>query len=133
MKNKEKAKRRPDRLSKRPDVNGSFSIKRWNYLGILVLLMTFVTFLPILKAGFVNWDDQQYVYENSLITSFSHFKELITTPVQGNLHPLTMLSLAFNYFISGFNPWSYHLLNILFHLVNTFLVFILAKQKVMQS
>jgi tetratricopeptide (TPR) repeat protein len=34
-----------------------------------------------------------------------------------------MLSLAFNYAISGANAWSYHLLNLLLHLINCFLVF----------
>ena len=100
-----------------------------NFFGIfIILLFTFIAYLPVLKAGFVNWDDPQYVYENTLLTSFSHLKEILTTPVQGNLHPLTMLSLAFNYSISGQNAWSYHLLNLLFHLANTILVYILARR-----
>ena len=94
-----------------------------NYLSVfLILFITFIAYLPVLKAGFVNWDDQQYVYENFLITNLSHLKELFTTPVQGNLHPLTMLSLAINYSISGYNAWSYHLVNLLFHLANHLLL-----------
>ena len=48
---------------------------------IIILLFTFIAYSPALKAGFVNWDDQQYVYENQLITSFAHLKELLFTPV----------------------------------------------------
>ena len=95
---------------------------------LIILLFTFIAYSPALKAGFVNWDDQQYVYENQLITSFAHLKELLFTPVQGNMHPLTMLSLAINYSISGQNAWSYHLFNIIFHLANTMLVFFLARR-----
>ena len=95
---------------------------------LIILLITLIAYSPTLKAGFVNWDDQQYVYENPLIKGFTHLKELLFTPVQGNIHPLTMLSLAINYSISGLNAWSYHLLNIIFHLANTLLVFFLARR-----
>ena len=91
-----------------------------------ILLVTFLAYIPVLKAGFVNWDDGDYVTENLLIRSFANIKLLFTTPVQGNYHPLTMISLAFNYAISGSQAWSYHLLNLLLHLVNCILVFRLA-------
>lgn len=100
-----------------------------NFLSLLlILVITFIAYLPVLNAGFVNWDDQQYVYENLYITNFSYLKELLTTPVQGNYHPLTMFTLAINYFISGYEAWSYHLVNLLFHLANTFLVYQFAKR-----
>ena len=66
-----------------------------------ILLVTFLAYIPVLKAGFVNWDDGDYVTENLLIRSFANIKLLFATPVQGNYHPLTMISLAFNYAISG--------------------------------
>ena len=91
-----------------------------------ILIATFLAYIPALKAGFVNWDDGDYVTDNFLIRDLSNIKLLVTTPVQGNYHPLTMLSLAINYSISGLEAWSYHLFNILFHLVNCFLVFRLA-------
>ena len=88
-----------------------------------ILIITFLAYIPALKAGFVNWDDPDYVIDNLLIKDLSNLKLLLTTPVQGNHHPLTMLSLAFNYLISGNDPWSYHLLNVLFHLANCYFVF----------
>ena len=91
-----------------------------------ILILTFLAYIPALSAGFVNWDDGDYAYNNIFIRSLSNIKEILTTPVQGNYHPLTMLSLAINYAISGDNAWSYHLFNLIFHLVNCFLVFRLA-------
>lgn len=91
-----------------------------------ILIAIFVVYLPALRAGFVNWDDGDYVVDNPLIKDFSHLKELLTTPMQGNHHPLTMLSFALNYAISGLNAWSYHLVNLLLHLINSILVFRLA-------
>jgi tetratricopeptide (TPR) repeat protein len=91
-----------------------------------ILILTFAAFIPVLNAGFVNWDDPDYVNNNILIRDFSNLSEIITTPIQGNYHPLTMLSLAINYAISGLDSWSYHLFNLIFHLINCFLVFRLA-------
>ena len=90
----------------------------------LILIITFVVYIPALSAGFVNWDDPDYVGGNSyLIRDLSRLPELLTTPVQGNYHPLTMFSLALNFAISGDNWWSYHLFNLIFHLANCFLVY----------
>jgi tetratricopeptide (TPR) repeat protein len=98
--------------------------QRNNYIAVfIILLFTFIAYLPALKAGFVNWDDPDYVNVQIYRQGFSNLKTLITTPVQGNYHPLTMISLALNYSISGMNAWSYHLVNLLLHLINCILVF----------
>lgn len=91
-----------------------------------ILLITFLAFIPVLRADFVNLDDGEYVTNNPLLQNLSGLKSLLTTPVQGNHHSLTMLSLAINFMISGLEAWSYHLLNLVLHLVNCFLVFRLA-------
>ncbi len=89
-----------------------------------ILILTFIIYIPALNAGFVNWDDPDYVGENNyLIRNLSKLPDFFTTPVQGNYHPLTMLSLALNYAISGDNAWSYHLFNLVFHLINCVLVY----------
>src|SRR6185503_10426185 len=93
----------------------------------LILILTFIIYIPALGAGFVNWDDPDYVgANNTLIRDFSLLPELITTPVQGNYHPLTMISLAINFAISKDAAWSYHLFNLIFHLINCILVYRLA-------
>ena len=95
-----------------------------NYIALLVILIaTFIAYIPSLKAGFVNWDDPDYVSGNPLIKDISNLKMIFTRPIQGNYHPLTILSLAINYSISGLDAWSYHLFNLFFHLFNCYLVF----------
>ena len=88
-----------------------------------ILIITFIAYLPALQAGFVNWDDGDYVYENLMIRDLSNIQAFFTTPIQGNYHPITMISLAINYSMSGLEAWSYHLFNIIFHLINCILVF----------
>ena len=105
------------------DAEGRQSTLNTKWLILAILLATFLAFLPALGAEFVNWDDDGYVLMNPMVKSLANFKAFFTEPVEGNYHPLTMISLALNYAISGFDAWSYHLVNVLIHLVNCLLVF----------
>ncbi len=95
-----------------------------------ILLLTLLTFLPLFQNEFTNWDDNVYVTENTMITSLSgeNIQRMFTEKVSSNHHPLTMLVYAINYQISGLKPWSYTLFQILFHLLNTFLVFVVIRR-----
>ena len=92
------------------------------FIAVLAIAIT-ITYLPVFNAGFVNWDDEDYVVNNSSIQSLTNFKEIISQPVQGNYHPLTMYSLAVNYAMSGTNATSYHAFNLILHIINSILVF----------
>jgi tetratricopeptide (TPR) repeat protein len=90
--------------------------------------ITFVIFLKALQNGFVNWDDNLYVYGNVFIRSLDArffrwaFTDLRTS---ANWHPLTWLSHALDYRIWGIDPTGHHLTSVLLHAMNTFLVVIL--------
>jgi protein O-mannosyl-transferase len=97
---------------------------RRNYLPVvLIVLVTFISYLPVLGNGFVNWDDDAYVVSNPLITSI-HLTDFFTRFFEGNYHPLTLLaySIEFHFFKAG--PAGYHIVNLLIHLVNLVLVFL---------
>jgi tetratricopeptide (TPR) repeat protein len=89
---------------------------------LAVLAVTFVAYLPSLRNGFINWDDNFYVTDNPVM-KHPTLHGLLTQNLGGNHHPLTMASLALNYLISGMNAGSYHWLNLILHLANTALVF----------
>ena len=88
-----------------------------------VLAMTGLCILPMLGNGFTNWDDDVYVTSNSIIRA-PDWEAIFTRASAHNYHPLTMLTLAFNYAISALDPFSYHLVNWLLHILNTSLVFL---------
>lgn len=96
----------------------------------LILIATFITYLPALNSQkeFTNWDDPDYVLQQNQIKSleWSNISQMFNQQnyVSSNYHPLTMLSLAINYHFSKLNPEFYFLTNIIFHLLNTLLVFI---------
>ena len=104
------------------------SIGSYLWMPVLCIILAFIVYIPVFKAGFVNWDDDDYVVKNYAITSFKNISDIVSKPVQGNYHPLTMLSLAFNYAVSGESPRSYHVVNLILHLLNVLLVFLFVRR-----
>lgn len=94
----------------------------WPWL-IPILILTGISFVPMLSNGFTNWDDDIYVTGNRLLRG-PDWNAIFTGPSASNYHPLTIITLAFNYAISGTDPFSYHFINWLLHILNTALVFL---------
>ena len=95
-------------------------------IGAILLFSTFLLF-PVVNNGWVLWDDPAYVLENQhlIINSWSDFfHQFNLVIVQGNYHPITILSLALDYSIDGFNPTVFHTTNLIFHLLNVLLTYI---------
>ena len=117
-------KTRPFMDSQRPKAGNAFAIY---ILSALVALITFIIYLPALKNGFVNWDDQQYVLNNPNILSIdlNFLKWAFFDFYAANWHPLTWLSHAFDYKIWKLDPFGHHLTAIILHSLNTLLVVIL--------
>ncbi|MFH0761965.1 MAG: tetratricopeptide repeat protein [Bacteroidota bacterium] len=103
--------------------------KEW-FLLALILLVTFVVFSPVLKYDFVNWDDGVNVYENANVRELNAgtLKNMFSTTVIGGYTPLTTLSFAVENSLFGMKPGVFHLNNLLLHLLNTLLVFILFRK-----
>lgn len=101
--------------------------KTWIWGGLFLMIFTFILFSPSLKYDFVNWDDDVFVYENEDVKNFNT-KSFFTTQVNGNYSPLTLLTFAAEYKIAGENAFLFHLNNILLHVLNTLLVFLLIRR-----
>jgi len=130
MSTKKQEKSKPNKNTSQKAVKATKTVGNKNSLLWLagILLITFIAFSPSLKNGFTNWDDNVYVPENGLIksVSFNNIKKMFDTDnhVSLNYHPITILSLAIDYKISGFSAKAFHFTNLLFHLFNTALVFL---------
>lgn len=91
-----------------------------------IVLLTFFCFSPVLKNGFINWDDNAYVFENEQLSkplpeATAYF--FGPHPFIGNYIPLTMVVYALEYHAAGLKPYFFHLVNLLIHLMNVVLVF----------
>jgi tetratricopeptide (TPR) repeat protein len=87
------------------------------------LILAVIVFSPVFTSDFVNWDDDFYVIKNLTIQSPGNLGNIIKEPVLGNFHPVTMLSLAIDYWISDGKPQWFHTVNVMLHLLNIVLVF----------
>lgn len=92
-------------------------------VSFLCSFATLMAYLPALQNGFVNFDDNAYVYENALIKSLDW--PFIRDSFLGfhylNWHPMTMISYAADYRLWGLDPFGFHLTNVLLHSSNTFM------------
>ena len=100
------------------------------FIGMLLFIVVGCVFLPSLRNGFVEWDDNISVYENPHIQGLDA-KRLawMFTNVEYALRykPLTWLSYALIHAAGGLNPFGYHLAGLLFHCMNTVLVFVVLR------
>ncbi len=96
-------------------------------LAVMIALVTMAVYLPALRNGFLNWDDNVYIVNNPAIRSVNLFlfKWAFFHFYAGNWHPLTWISHALDYAVWGLNPLGHHLTNIVIHGINTLLVFLL--------
>lgn len=94
---------------------------------IVILILTLISYWPVFKHEFINWDDNLYVRDNTLVHSLD-LKSIFTTNVAGNYHPITILGLALQYHFFGMNPGGFHVVSLVLHLLNSLLVFFVMLQ-----
>jgi tetratricopeptide (TPR) repeat protein len=88
----------------------------------LIVLISFIAYLPVFHNSLLNWDDAGYIKYNPLVLSFN-LKGIFSQFAMGNYHPISLLILAIEYQFFGLNPAGYHTINLLLHLLNVILVF----------
>ena len=95
---------------------------------LLLILAIVAAYWPINHAGFLNFDDNQYVTNNPRVfLGFSpvSLKWAFTTFHASNWHPLTWLSHVLDCQIFGYRPAAHHWVNVGFHCANSCLLFLL--------
>lgn len=101
-------------------------------LVILGLIVTVVAvFWQVHSFEFINYDDDKYVSENPHISTGLKWDNIVwvfTSQHVGNWHPLTGLSHILDCQLFGANAGPHHVVNMLFHIVNTLLLFIVLRQ-----
>jgi len=93
----------------------------------LIILITFITYSPTLRNGFV-WDDSTDVVENQLLRTNDGLRDLWTAhwrDVSLPYYPLTFSTFWVEYHAWGLQPLGYHVVNVLLHVANAILVGIL--------
>jgi len=85
-----------------------------------------IAYFRIFHAGFIDWDDNDYVVHNKDITAFGlqNISAWFSKFYIGNYQPLTLFSYAVDYLIGVQNPLIYHFTNLLLHIANSILLYL---------
>jgi len=123
----------PQKSSLKAAVGADGSDYRWRALGICLALaaITFAVFGQTLRHGFVDFDDDVYVYENPMVARGLTFKGIVwafTQSQASNWHPLTWLSHMLDCQLYGLNPGGHHLTNVLLHTATVIALFLVLRQ-----
>jgi len=105
---------------------------KYLFIGLLIIIGICV-YANTFQGDFV-WDDQHLIVNNVFVKDWSNLGKVFTT----NFHhfdfgssnfyrPLVAVSLMTNYSLGKLNVFGYHLVNLLFHLANAFLIWWLVK------
>ena len=95
---------------------------------LLLALGTLAIYWPVRHYGFVDYDDNDYVFNNPTVRSGLSWWGLAWAFVDqhaSNWHPLTWLSHMLDCQLFGLNPGPAHLINVLFHCANAALLLLL--------
>src|SRR5262245_35774614 len=96
---------------------------------VALAVIVFVAFYPCLNNDF-NYDDERNIIENREFRGLgaANLRWMFTTFHMGHYQPLSWMSLGLDYVLWGKNPRGYHLTNLLLHIANAILVFLLARR-----
>jgi len=101
-----------------------------SWIPYVVMAFAFVLYGKAVYNDFTNFDDDFYVLNNPFIRDFSWngINTIFSSFYQGNYHPFTTLIYLFVYKLFAMNPMPYHLVNVMFHVFNIWLVYKLVEQ-----
>ena len=113
--------------SENPERAADSGLRLFALLCVVLALGTVALYWPITHHPFIHFDDDDYIVGNPHVTSglsVTNFVWAFTTSEQANWHPLTWISHQTDCALFAVNPGAHHLVNLLYHLANTLLLFL---------
>jgi tetratricopeptide (TPR) repeat protein len=100
----------------------------------LLALAVALTYLNSLPADFV-YDDYAFICNNQEIRTLKPLSKFLLSPEAFSepvsyhvFRPMASFTFALNYAVNGMNPVGYRLVNLIFHVINALLVFLVLRQ-----
>ena len=108
---------------------------RYHLISILIIAaVSFIAYCNTLSGEFI-WDDRKLILDNYYIKDWGNLSTNVTSDFFftsreegkiGYYRPVIILSYMINYSLFKIDPLGYHITNILFHLLNGILIYLLA-------
>ena len=96
----------------------------WRSVGsgaVLITLLTVVVYQPALRGGFI-WDDSTLIIENRMVKASDGLHRFWFTTEPPDYYPVTWSLWWLEWRLWGNKPMGYHMVNVLLHVVNAVLV-----------
>jgi len=103
------------------------SIRAQIWVSAVLVVMILSAYGQVRNHSFIIFDDGLYVTENNHVKtglSPGNVKWALTATYATNWHPLTWISHMLDVQLFGLNAGGHHLTNVLFHILNTLLLFL---------
>lgn len=96
--------------------------KHKHYYFLSLFLLCVVVYGNIVSFDYISWDDPEMVFKNKDVINFK-IQNLFSNYYVGNYIPITMMIHSISYLL--FKDWAggHHLINLLFHLINGWLLY----------
>lgn len=105
--------------------------RRDGWWAALLGLLVVAVFLPALRHDFVYYDDNGYVLENPWVArglTWDNIVHAFRTTEIAYWHPLTWISHLADVELFGLRPWGHHLTSVLWHGLNTAILYLLLRR-----
>jgi len=92
-----------------------------------LIAVTAAVYVQTFDFDFTNFDDRVYVIDNEHVSSGLTLENVLwafTARRANNWHPLTWISHMVDVELSGLDPGAHHVTNVVLHVFNTLLVFV---------
>jgi tetratricopeptide (TPR) repeat protein len=93
----------------------------------LIILLTVMTYIPAMRAGFI-WDDDDHLTANAAVAAPNGLRMIWSSLAVSRYYPLTLTSFWVQRRLWGLNPLPYHLVNVALHAANGVLIFFLLRR-----
>ena len=108
-----------------------FTIRREGVICLILVIAIIAVYWQVGNHEFVDFDDNEYVTKNRHVQAGLTSDSItwaFTSTHAANWHPLTWLSHMLDCQIYGLNPGGHHLTNVLLHILNTILLFLIFRR-----
>ncbi|MBN2396951.1 MAG: tetratricopeptide repeat protein, partial [Deltaproteobacteria bacterium] len=105
----------------------SFTLRREGMICLLIAAAILAVYWQVGDHAFISFDDRMYVTENPHVRAgltLEGIRWAFVATDAHNWHPVTWLSHMVDYQMYGLHPKGHHLTNVIFHMLNSILLFL---------
>jgi tetratricopeptide (TPR) repeat protein len=117
-------------VNKQNPINHSARPASVGYIILLLAVIAIIPYLQVVNHAFISYDDDEYITKNLAVQNglkLPAVAKAFSSGYAANWHPLTWISHMIDCQFFGLNPGAHHMVSVLFHVLNTMLLFLILR------